>query len=92
MNKRIDVTYDLMFGMDIHMGRASKEDTELFNGHPQEVLNNNLYFSTGEQLDSLGRLYNVHRIVESDVTYRLRIIEEFNNVNKQLMKELGDKT
>lgn len=38
MNKRIDITYDLMFGMAIHMGRASKDDAELFNGHPQEVL------------------------------------------------------
>lgn len=58
----------------------------------RENLNNNLYFSTGVQLDNLGRLYNVHRIVESDAEYRLRLIEEVNNLKKQLMKNLGDKT
>ena len=50
------------------------------------------YFATGVQLDKFGELYGVHRIVESDAEYRLRVIEEFNNVNKQLMKALGDKT
>ena len=48
------------------------------------------YFSTGVQLDKFGELYGVHRIVESDSEYRL--IEEFNNVNKQLMKDFGDKS
>ena len=50
------------------------------------------YFATGVQLDKFGELYGVHRIVESDAEYRLRLIEEFNNVNKQLMKDFGDKT
>ena len=50
------------------------------------------HFVTGVQLDKFGELYGVHRIVESDAEYRLRVIEEFNNVNKQLMKALGDKT
>ena len=50
------------------------------------------YFSTGVQLDKFGELYGVHRIVESDSEYRLRLIEEFNNVNKQLMKDFGDKS
>ena len=50
------------------------------------------YFVTGVQLDKFGELYGVHRIVESDAEYRLRIIEEFNNVNKQLMKDFGDKS
>ena len=58
----------------------------------KEDFTNNLYFSTGVQLDNLGRLYNVHRIVESDAEYRLRLIEEFNKCHKQLMKALGDKT
>ena len=48
------------------------------------------YFATGVQLDKFGELYGVHRIVESDAEYRLRLIEEFNNVNKQLMKDFGD--
>lgn len=50
------------------------------------------YFATGVQLDKFGELYDVHRIVESDAEYRLRLIEEFNNVNKQLMKDFGDKS
>ena len=50
------------------------------------------YFATGVQLDKFGELYSLHRIDESDTEYRLRLIEEFNNVNKQLMKALGDKT
>ena len=49
-------------------------------------------FATGVQLDKFGELYGVHRIVESDAEYRIRLIEEFNNVNKQLMKALGDKS
>ena len=53
---------------------------------------NSLYFSTGVQLDNVGHLYGVIRIVESDAEYRLRIIEDFNNCHKQLMKALGDKT
>lgn len=56
----------------------------------KEALTNNLYFSTGVQLDKLGHLYNVHRIVEADAEYRLRLIEEFNNRHKQLMKTLGE--
>ena len=50
------------------------------------------YFATGVQLDKFGELYSLHRIVESDAEYRLRLIEEFNNVNKQLMKDFGDKS
>ena len=50
------------------------------------------YFVTCVQLDKFGELYGVHRIVESDAEYRLRLIEEFNNVNKQLMKDFGDKS
>ena len=50
------------------------------------------YFATGVQLDKFGELYGVHRIVESDAEYRLRLIEEFNNVNKQLMEDFGDKS
>ena len=50
------------------------------------------YFATGVQLDKFGELYGVHRIVESDAEYGLRLIEEFNNVNKQLMKDFGDKS
>ena len=50
------------------------------------------YFATGVQLDKFGELYGVHRIVESDAEYRLRVIEEFNNVNKQLMKDFGYKS
>ena len=48
------------------------------------------YFATGVQLDKFGELYSLRRIDESDAEYRLRLIEEFNNVNKQLMKALGD--
>ena len=50
------------------------------------------YFVTGVQLDKFGELYSLRRIDESDAEYRLRLIEEFNNVNKQLMKDFGDKT
>ena len=57
-----------------------KEDSELH------------YFATGVQLDKFGELYGVHRIVETDAEYRIRLIEEFNNVNKQLMKDFGNKS
>ena len=57
-----------------------KEDSEL------------QYFATGAQLDKFGELYSLRRIDESDAEYRLRVIEEFNNVNKQLMKDFGDKS
>ena len=57
-----------------------KEDSELH------------YFVTGVQLDKFGELYSLRRIDESDAEYRLRLIEEFNNVNKQLMKDFGDKS
>ena len=50
------------------------------------------YFVTGVQLDKFGELYSLRRIDESDAEYRLRLIEEFNNVNKQLMKDFGDKS
>ena len=50
------------------------------------------YFATGVQLDKFGELYSLRRIDESDAEYRLRLIEEFNNVNKQLMKDFGDKS
>ena len=57
-----------------------KEDSEL------------QYFVTGVQLDKFGELYSLRRIDESDTEYRLRLIGEFNNVNKQLMKDFGDKS
>lgn len=50
------------------------------------------YFVTGVQLDKFGELYSLRRIDESDAEYRLRLIEEFNNINKQLMKDFGDKS
>ena len=50
------------------------------------------YFVTCVQLDKFGELYSLRRIDESDAEYRLRLIEEFNNVNKQLMKDFGDKS
>ena len=50
------------------------------------------YFVTGVQLDKFGELYSLRQIDESDAEYRLRLIEEFNNVNKQLMKDFGDKS
>ena len=50
------------------------------------------HFVTGVQLDKFGELYSLRRIDESDAEYRLRLIEEFNNVNKQLMKDFGDKS
>ncbi len=50
------------------------------------------HFVTGAQLDKFGELYSLRRIDESDAEYRLRLIEEFNNVNKQLMKDFGDKS
>ena len=50
------------------------------------------YFATGVQLDKFGELYSLRQIDESDAEYRLRLIEEFNNVNKQLMKDFGDKS
>ena len=60
-----------------------------------ETIKENLeaqYFATGVQLDKFGELYSLRRIDESDAEYRLRLIEEFNNVNKQLMKDFGDKS
>ena len=39
------------------------------------------YFATGVQLDKFGDLYGVHRIVESDAGYRLRVIEKLKEVN-----------
>ena len=50
------------------------------------------YSTTGVQLDKFGELYSLRRIDESDTEYRLRLIGEFNNVNKQLMKDFGDKS
>ena len=50
------------------------------------------HFVTGVQLDKFGELYSLRRIDESDAEYRLRLIEEFNNINKQLMKDFGDKS
>ena len=46
-----------------------KEDSEL------------QYFVTGVQLDKFGELYGVHRIVESDAEYRLRVIEKLKEIN-----------
>ena len=39
------------------------------------------YFATGVQLDKFGELHGVHRIVESDAEYRLRVIEKLKEVN-----------
>ena len=39
------------------------------------------HFVTGVQLDKFGELYGVHRIVESDTDYRLRVIEKLKEVN-----------
>ena len=39
------------------------------------------YFATGVQLDKFGELYGVHRIVETDVEYRLRVIEKLKEIN-----------
>ena len=39
------------------------------------------YFVTGVQLDKFGELYGVHRIVESDAEYRLRVIEKLKVIN-----------
>ena len=39
------------------------------------------YFATGVQLDKFGELYGVHRIVETDAEYRLRVIEKLKEVN-----------
>ena len=39
------------------------------------------HFVTGVQLDKFGELYGVHRIVESDAEYRLRVIEKLKEVN-----------
>ena len=39
------------------------------------------YFATGAQLDKFGELYGVHRIVESDAEYRLRVIEKLKEIN-----------
>ena len=46
-----------------------KEDSELH------------YFATGVQLDKFGELYGVHRIVETDAEYRLRVIEKLKEIN-----------
>ena len=39
------------------------------------------YFVTGVQLDKFGELYSLRRIDESDAEYRLRLIEEFKEIN-----------
>lgn len=39
------------------------------------------YFATGVQLDKFGELYGVHRIVESDAEYRVRVIEKLKEVS-----------
>ena len=39
------------------------------------------HFVTGVQLYKFGELYGVHRIVESDAEYRLRVIEKLKEVN-----------
>ena len=39
------------------------------------------YFATGVQLDKFGELYGVHRIIETDVEYRLRVIEKLKEMN-----------
>ena len=39
------------------------------------------YFATGVQLDKFGELYGVHRIVETDAEYRLRVIEKLKETN-----------
>ena len=39
------------------------------------------YFVTGVQLDKFGELYGVHRIVETDAEYRLRVIEKLKEIN-----------
>ena len=39
------------------------------------------YFATGVQLDKFGELYGVHRIVETDTEYRLRVIEKLKEIN-----------
>ena len=46
-----------------------KEDSELH------------HFVTGVQLDKFGELYGVHRIIESDAEYRLRVIEKLKEIN-----------
>ena len=49
--------------------KTVKEDSEL------------QYFTTGVQLDKFGELYGVHRIVESDAEYRLRVIDKLKEIN-----------
>ena len=49
--------------------KTVKEDSEL------------QYFTTGVQLDKFGELYGVHRIVETDAEYRLRLIEKLKEIN-----------
>ena len=39
------------------------------------------YFATGVQLDKFGELYGVHRIIETDTEYRLRVIEKLKEIN-----------
>ena len=39
------------------------------------------HFVTGVQLDKFGELYGVHRIVETDAEYRLRVIEKLKEIN-----------
>lgn len=42
-------------------------------------LNNFNYFASGEELDNVGRMHDVCRIIETDAEYRLRIIEKIKN-------------
>ena len=49
--------------------KTVKEDSEL------------QYFTTGVQLDKFGELYGVHRIVETDAEYRVRLIEKLKEIN-----------
>ena len=44
------------------------------------------HFATGVQLDKFGELYGVHRIVESDAEYRLRVIEKLKEINNDWKK------
>lgn len=52
---------------------------------------NILHFSTGVQLDNFGHLHGVYRIVETDIEYRLRIIEKIKNGNCLEITETKDK-
>ena len=46
------------------------------------------HFVTGVQLDKFGELYGVHRIVETDAEYRLRVIEKLKEVNNDWKENL----